>query len=169
MLEGMTEQPTPVPSPDALDRLAALVSALADFGIIVVLVEAVSVLRRRRSPMRAAARLALVGFSVLGLNTLLKRTVGRQRPEGAEAPPAMARIPTSSSFPSGHTMAATTAAVAIPEGPLGIAVGLAGAGAVGWSRLRLGAHHRGDVAGGLAIGAAVGTLLRIVLRSLERS
>jgi undecaprenyl-diphosphatase len=164
----MNEQRPSEPRSARLDQLAALVSALADFGIVVVLVEAVSVLRRRRSPMGAAARLAIVGFSVLGLNTLLKRRVGRQRPEGAQSPPALARVPSSSSFPSGHTMAAATAAVAIPEGPGGIAAGLAGAGLVAWSRLRLGAHHRGDVAGGLAIGAAVGTLLRIVLRSLER-
>jgi undecaprenyl-diphosphatase len=173
MSDAATE-PTPtldlIPGAPAssLDTLAAAISTIADFGLAVVVVEGIAVLRKRRSPLRAALRLSVVGFSVLGLNTLLKRTVGRERPEGAESPTTFARVPSSPSFPSGHTMAAATAAVAIPTTPVGLGLGLAGAGAVGWSRLRLGAHHTSDVVGGLAIGIAIGTLLRAVLRTLER-
>jgi undecaprenyl-diphosphatase len=176
MLDGVTERIEAEPADQvptdrsraALDALAATISAMADYGVAVVLVEGIAVVRSKRTPARAAARLATVGFSVLALNTVLKRTVGRPRPEGADTPPALARIPRSASFPSGHTMAAATAAVAIPTTSAGIGIGLACAGAVGWSRLRLGAHHGSDVAGGLGIGIAVGTLLRVVLGLLER-
>jgi len=151
-----------------LDTLAAGISTIADFGLAVVLVEGIGVLRKKRTPLQAALRLSVVGFSVLGLNILLKRTIGRERPEAAASSSTFARVPSSPSFPSGHTLAAATAAVAIPTTRAGLGLGLAGAGAVGWSRLRLGAHHTSDVVGGLGIGIAVGTLLRAVLRTLER-
>ena len=150
------------------DDLAAVISTLADYGFIVAAVESLAVLRGRRTIREAAIRLGVVGLSVFGLNTALKRLVGRPRPQGASEP-GIARTPRSASFPSGHTLAATTAAVAIPATPLGVAAGMSGAGLVGWSRLRLGAHHRSDVAGGLVIGIALGTLLRALLDSLDRS
>ncbi len=150
----------------ALDRVARAISVLADYGFIVACVELLGVARSKRSAKAALLRLAVVGGSVFALNTALKKIFATPRPETAAEPKGLVRIPTSASFPSGHTMAAAAAAVAIPDTPAGIAVGLVGAGAVGWSRLHLGAHHKGDVAGGLLIGAGLGLACRAVLKRL---
>ena len=134
---------------------------MADHGAIVALVVLVDTLVHRRPLRCAVGLLAIVGLPVSVLNAVMKRLVGRQRPASAVEPgSAVLRQPSSSSFPSGHTLAVTTAAVALPTSATGQVVALTGAGAVGWSRLHVGAHHPGDVAGGLLIGGALGLALR---------
>jgi membrane-associated phospholipid phosphatase len=152
---------------EAVDRAARVVSILSDYGLVVALLEALSVLRRRRTVRSALVRLAVVGSTVFGVNVVLKRLVQRPRPEKASEPAGLVRPPTSASFPSGHTLAATAAAVALPESGRGIALSLGGAGLVGWSRLRLGSHHASDVAGGFAIGVCLGMACRAALRRLD--
>lgn len=149
-----------------LDRAAQLISLLADYGFVVACVEALGVASSKRSWKAALVRLGILGGSVFALNTALKRFFAAQRPPQAAAPTGLVRMPSSASFPSGHTMAAAAAAVALPATNVGIGVGLLGAGAVGWSRLHLGAHHGRDVVGGLAIGAGLGAACRVILRHL---
>jgi len=161
-------EPEGLSSDRLVDIAAAGISALADYGLAVALIEACAVRRSRRSAPQAALRLAVVGISIFLVNTGMKRLVDRPRPEGPTGPQALGRTPSSSSFPSGHTMAAAASAVALPGGAAGSAAGLAGAGLVGWSRLRLGAHHRSDVIGGFGIGVVLGLALRILLKALER-
>ena len=152
----------------ALDAIAGAVSILADHGFVVAVLVGIDTLRHRSHLRRNVVRLATVGISVLIVNVTVKLVVNRSRPEGASAGPALVRTPTSSSFPSGHTLAATAAALALPAAPAGQISALAGATLVGWSRVRLGAHHRSDVVGGLAIGALLGTVLRRAFAGIDR-
>ena len=139
----------------SVDAVAVGLSAIADHGAIVAAAVLADTVVRRRSLWRAAELLALVGIPVVAVNAAIKRLVDRQRPDHAAEPGSpVLRRPSSSSFPSGHTLAVTTAAVAL-------VAGLVGAGAVGWSRLRVGAHHPGDVVGGILIGALLGWALRV--------
>ena len=152
-----------------IDAVAIGISAVADHGAVVALMVLIETLRGRRSVRVAAEQLTLVGSAVIVVNTILKRLVGRSRPTPAATSGArrtastmVRRTPSSPSFPSGHTLATTVAAVALPATTAGQIAALAGAGAVGWSRLRVGAHHGGDVAGGLLLGALLGLSLRRV-------
>jgi diacylglycerol kinase family enzyme len=72
--------------------------------------------------------------------------------------------PTSASFPSGHSASAAGFVVgAALESPrAGVAL-VPLAGAVAYSRLHTGAHWLSDVLGGLALGAAVATIGRILV------
>ena len=70
------------------------------------------------------------------------------------------RAPRSTSFPSGHTLAAFCTAVVLADRAGERAAYLAFASAVGASRIHLGDHHASDVVGGAAIGVLLGTTLR---------
>ena len=71
-----------------------------------------------------------------------------------------ARRPPSSSFPSGHSASAATAAILLGDGtPLGVPLGLL-ALAVAASRLQTGLHHASDVGAGLLLGTGVGLLAK---------
>jgi undecaprenyl-diphosphatase len=66
-------------------------------------------------------------------------------------------MPSSTSFPSGHSASAAAFAVAVGSGlpaaavPLGLL-----AAAVGYSRVHTGVHYPADVVGGLALGVVSG-------------
>lgn len=147
----------------ALDTAAAVVSNLADYGFAWSLVAAVKGRRSGLSRRRAVRSLALAGTASYGANAAIKALVGRVRPAGA-ADHEGVRTPTSSSFPSGHTLAAFCTAVVLADSPAERAGYGAFAGAVAFSRLQLRAHHPSDVVGG----AVVGTVLGVAVRRLVR-
>ena len=66
------------------------------------------------------------------------------------------RTPTSSSFPSGHTLAAFCTAFVLADSDLQTATNVGFATAVAASRVHLRAHHPTDVIGGAAIGSVLG-------------
>ena len=70
--------------------------------------------------------------------------------------------PRTSSFPSGHTLAAFTAATVLsrPGDRAGNAFLYTAAGLVGISRIHLRAHHASDVVGGVVIGTALGLVVK---------
>lgn len=148
-----------------LDAAAAVVSNLADYGVVWSLLAAVKGRRRGEARRRALRALALAGFMSLAVNTAVKATVRRSRPEApGGGGPVPVRSPTSSSFPSGHTLAAFCTAVALAESPGETAAYLSFATAVAASRVYLRAHHASDVVGGAVIGVAIGTVGRRRLR-----
>lgn len=109
----------------------------------------------RRAGLRG---MLAVGVTSAVTNLPAKFAAGRARPDLDLVPLArrLARIPTSTSFPSGHSASAfafaTGASLELPalRAPL-----VALAAAVAGSRVYTGVHYPGDVLAGAAIGAAV--------------
>lgn len=141
------------------DGAAVVVSNLADYGLVWVLLAGLKARRAGPSRSRAVQALAVAGFSSVVVNAGLKALVGRSRPgtaidqNGGRLP---VRAPRSTSFPSGHTLAAFCTAVVLSDGPVQRAAFLGFASAVAVSRVHLQAHHASDVVAGAAVGVAVG-------------
>lgn len=150
------------------DLAALVLSNLADYGAVWVLLALLKARRAGPPRRRAVAALACSGIASYGLNRVVKTLVGRTRPEGVgreEADGSLwVRPPSSSSFPSGHTLAAFSTAVVLGEQPSEVAAYLGFASAVAVSRVHLRAHHASDVVGGAAIGTALGLGARRLVR-----
>jgi undecaprenyl-diphosphatase len=144
-----------------VDRTAALVSNLADYGFVWVVLAAIKGRRRGSRRRRAVISLGTAGVSSLVVVRAAKSVVERQRPE--EQLDVRVRTPTSNSFPSGHTLAAFATAVVLPDSTAETAAYVGFAGAVAASRVHLRAHHPSDVLGGAAVGTVLGLLLRPVV------
>ena len=101
-----------------IDRAAAVVSNLADYGLIWVLAGRPA---RHGGAARTGAapswRWPRPGFSSLLVSRVVKAAVERQRPE--DHLDASVRTPTSSSFPSGHTLAAFCTAFVLGDSEAG--------------------------------------------------
>jgi membrane-associated phospholipid phosphatase len=144
-----------------VDRAAVVVSNLADYGFIWVLLALVKARRRGPDRRRAVVSLATAGFSSLLVSRVVKSAVERQRPD--DHLEAAVRTPSSSSFPSGHTLAAFCTAFVLADSDVQTATNVGFAAAVAASRVHLRAHHPTDVIGGAAIGSILGLGLRPVV------
>jgi membrane-associated phospholipid phosphatase len=140
------------------DRAAALLSNLADYGLVWVVLAAFKARRRGPNRRRAVVALAAAGFSSLLVNGVVKDAVARERPD--DHLEAAVRTPSSSSFPSGHTLAAFCTAFVLADSDAQTAANVGFAAAVAASRVHLRAHHPTDVIGGAAIGSVLGLGLR---------
>jgi undecaprenyl-diphosphatase len=153
----------------AADTAAMVISNLSDYGVVWVLLAGWKA-RRPSSRRRAIAALAIAGVASYAVNVGVKALVRRERPEGIHEigrdQPVLVRRPSSSSFPSGHTLAAFTTAALLPEGARQGAACLGFAGAVAAARIHLRAHHASDVVGGAVIGTVLGVLGRPLVRRL---
>jgi membrane-associated phospholipid phosphatase len=155
---------TELPPPDAAStprRVADVVSAASDFGAIWVALALLQVLSRQATPRQVATRLGAAGITSLVLTRWLKHRYAVPRPPAA--PTTIARVPTSDRFPSGHTLAAFTAALTVPRRPTGRAIALAVAALVGWARVQVGHHRVVDVVAGASAGTVAGSALAAVL------
>lgn len=156
----------PLRGSPTVDTVAKVITGIGDHGWLWT---GVAVWRGRRpGPTRRATirALGVAGISSTLVNAGIKAIVGRERPDTADLRISNAgvpvRVPTTSSFPSGHTLAAFTAATVLsrPGDRTGNAFLYATAGLVGVSRIHLRAHHASDVAGGVVIGTALGLVVR---------
>ncbi len=141
-----------------VDATAAVVSNLADYGLVWV---ALALLKgRRRGPRRRRAVVALgaAGVSSLLVSRTVKAAIERERPDDHLV--AAVRTPSTSSFPSGHTLAAFCTSFVLGDSDAQTAAYVAFASAVAVSRIHLRAHHPTDVIGGAVIGSVLGLGLR---------
>ena len=142
------------------DGLAFVASALGDHGLIWFLIAVVR--GRRPGRGRAVAVWAVVfsGAVTPAVNAAVKAVVGRGRPDPREDDPPPVRVPRSTSFPSGHALAAWCAATLLADDdPLAGGYYLMAA-AVSLSRVHLRQHHTTDVLAGAALGIVLGRVGR---------
>jgi membrane-associated phospholipid phosphatase len=162
----MDDDATPPVSVGATDRVADAVSIASDFGAAWIVVAVLQVVLGRSSIAEATRRLASAGVASLVLTRVLKHHFGVPR-EPVANDGTFARTPTSTSFPSGHTLAAFTSAIVVPTSSRGRALGVAFASLVAWARVRVGHHRPEDVLAGAAVGAAAGALLLATFTALD--
>jgi undecaprenyl-diphosphatase len=146
---------------DTANRVFYTASALGDFGLIWVMFALLRALRGRPGDERAAIRaITTTGIESVVVNAGVKSIFQRRRPVSEIVHPYPFRQPLTSSFPSGHATAAFCAAVLLSEGDELAPLYYAGATVVALSRIHTKIHHASDVAGGIAIGLALGVLGR---------
>jgi len=117
-----------------------------------------------------AAGLA-VGVTSAVANLGVKAAFRRGRPDRTDNPDrSSVRMPTSTSFPSGHTASAFAFAFGAAEGIPVLALPLVPlAAAVGYSRVHTGVHYPGDVLAGAVLGSVIGSTVPLALgRPLRR-
>jgi membrane-associated phospholipid phosphatase len=125
----------------------------------------------------AGRRAAITGASAIAVtsavvNLGVKTTLVRGRPNRAAAEVAASRhvrMPTSTSFPSGHAASAFAFAAAVGDVlPTASAPLHALAAGVAYSRVHTGVHYPGDVVAGSLIGAVTGAAVGRIARRLLR-
>ena len=113
-----------------------------------------------------------IGAASLITNAVVKPLAQRRRPdrEGEDVPDAReVPMPTSTSFPSGHSASAFAFASAVGKEIPAIGGPLRGlAGAVAYSRVHTGVHYPTDVIIGSIIGASIGDVTLALLRFATR-
>ena len=160
----------------ALNHWTSYATKVADtFGILIVLVAATIVLfviRHRWDALFLVLALCLELATFLTVNTI----VDRPRPAG----PRLGSLPSTSSFPSGHT-----AAMIALYGGLAVlvnaelrarlarivawVVALVAAAAIGLARVYRGMHHPSDVVAGALLGFAVLVVAFVAVRAGQRA
>ncbi len=149
-----------------IDGAAKLVTGLGDHGLMWAVTTAWRARHSGPERARAVRALTVAGIESSLVNAAIKAVVGRSRPDANRVQLAQGgvpiRQPKTSSFPSGHTLAAFCAATVMSTrgDRSGNTLLFSGAALVGLSRLHVGAHHASDVLGGAAIGVGLGLLGR---------
>jgi undecaprenyl-diphosphatase len=149
-------------STPALDGPVTWISNAANYGKLWVAIAAVLALTGGARGQRAAVRaLMALGVTSITANLVVKQVVPRRRPERSTVNPARAaRMPASSSFPSGHTASAFAFATAVTaDFPLLSALLFGLATVVGYSRVHTGVHFPTDVIAGGILGCSLGTVV----------
>jgi len=120
----------------------------------------------------AATGVVAIGAASLVVNQPMKLAGNRTRPDrsGHEVPETRwVRMPTSTSFPSGHSASAAAFAVAVGDVVPALRLPLgAAAGTVAFSRVYTGVHYPGDVVVGAATGALLGRLVSLAARRVAQ-
>jgi membrane-associated phospholipid phosphatase len=160
---------TPTPT---LDGPVSRLSDLANYSRLWIGVAGGLALVGGRSGRRSAAwGLVSVGATSAIANLGVKSAFRRRRPDRADNPErTTVRMPTSTSFPSGHTASAFAFAFGASETLPWLALPLVPlAAGVGYSRVHTGVHYPGDVLAGAVLGSVVGSMVPLVLaRPLRR-
>jgi membrane-associated phospholipid phosphatase len=156
-------------STPSMDRALQSLSNFADHSKLWLTAATVLAATGGRPGRRAAVQgLASVAVASLLVNVVVKAVGRRPRPERPEdhAAARHVRMPTSASFPSGHSASAFAFATAVASRLPVTALPLhAAAGAVAYSRVHTGVHYPGDVLVGSMLGTVIGQL---TTRSVQR-
>lgn len=156
---------TPTPTLDApLRRLSNAANYSRLWGSVAAVLALTGGSRGRRAALEG---MAAIGIGSASANLLLKQLAVRPRPERAVDTVSGRQVlmPTSSSFPSGHTVSAFAFATAAGTDLPGLSTPLhVLATAVGYSRVHTGVHYPGDVIVGAIFGTAVGRFSSWVVR-----
>jgi membrane-associated phospholipid phosphatase len=143
----------------ALDALFYTASEVGDFGMIWMAMAGVQGAFGPPEQTRHFLRVVgVLGAESIIVNGGLKSLFHRERPAWEQERPMHLRRPRTSSFPSGHSSSAVTAALLLTDANPRLAPlwwGIAGIVAI--SRVHVKIHHVSDVLGGLAAGALIGT------------
>ena len=161
---------TPTPLIDVpLKRLSNLANHAKLYAGIAALLFAVGGPKGRRA---AVTGLAAVGLNSAIVNIPMKFAGHRPRPERGAVRVVEARqvqMPTSTSFPSGHSASGFAFAAGVAEALPALGVPLRGlATVVAYSRVHSGVHYPGDVIVGSLVGMAVGEGTARTARLLRR-
>lgn len=108
--------------------------------------------------MTAATGMVAVGVTSAAVNQGFKRLLPRRRPpRTGQNPVRHVAMPSSTSFPSGHSASAFAFAQAVSASRpwTGMALRFVAA-AVAYSRVHVGVHYPGDVVAGAVIGSVIG-------------
>ena len=145
-------------------RFFQLVSdSISFFSLGIPAIFLVSGLVKKRKIWVRNALIILLGISLGGLiSAVLKRTIREPRPYEVDARITQWSVGGSNSFPSGHTVEATAAAIGFStilfRTPISIGLSVIWALTIMFSRIVLGVHNFTDILGGLAIGC-IGLLI----------
>jgi membrane-associated phospholipid phosphatase len=155
-----------------LDEPLRLVSDFANFSKPWFLVAGCLALFGENRGRRAAfTGLAAIGATSLLVNQPMKLAGARRRPDrdGVGVPEQRwVRMPSSTSFPSGHSASAAAFAVAVGDVLPALRRPLLGtAFIVAFSRVYTGVHYPGDVIVGAGVGTIVGRLISRVARRVS--
>jgi undecaprenyl-diphosphatase len=162
---AIAQTPTP-----ALDRGMARLSRAADYSRLWLVSAALLAATGGRRGSRAAKMgLASVGVAASVVNLGLKPLGHRRRPDRAveQVPVARhVRMPSSTSFPSGHSASAFAFSTGVGQVLPPAAIPLrALAALVAYSRVHTGVHYPGDVVAGALMGT---TLAQLTTHALDR-
>jgi membrane-associated phospholipid phosphatase len=162
---AIAQTPTP-----ALDRAMARLSRAANYSRLSLVSAAVLAATGGRRGRRAATMgLASVAVTASVVNIGLKPLGRRTRPDRAAEQVPVARhvrMPSSTSFPSGHSAAAIAFATGVGHVLPPTAIPLHGLAAlVAYSRVHTGVHYPGDVVAGALMGTALAQLTTHALDS----
>jgi membrane-associated phospholipid phosphatase len=155
-----------------LDEPLKVVSDFANFSKPWFLVSGfLAVLGGGRGRRAALTGLAAIGATSLLVNQPMKIAGERHRPDrdGVGVPQQRwVRMPSSTSFPSGHSGSAAAFAVAVGDVLPTLRVPLrVSASVVAFSRVYTGVHYPGDVLVGAAVGTVIGRLTSAVARRVR--
>jgi len=146
----------------AADRLFYTATELGDFSLVWLIFGALRGLRSEHD-WHAAVRLGLaMGAESVLVNAGIKTIFRRRRPPPHLSHPLRVRRPRTSSFPSGHSTAAFSAAVLLSEDDDLWPVYFTVAAIVASSRVYVKMHHASDVVAGATLGVGLGLLGRRV-------
>lgn len=149
----------------AIDSVFYTASEVGDFGMIWMAMAGVQGALGPPIQTRHFLRIAgvLAAESII-VNGGMKSLFQRQRPDWEQDRPLPLRKPKTSSFPSGHSSSAVTAALLLTNSNSALApLWWSVAGVVALSRVHVKIHHVSDVAGGLVVGAVLGTIAKSLL------
>ena len=161
---------TPTPVIDApLRRLSNTANHAKLYMAIAAVLFAVGGKKGRRA---AVTGMAAVGLNSFVVNVPMKFLGNRPRPERGVVRFEEARhvkMPTSTSFPSGHSASGFAFAAGVAEAMPALGIPLRGlATAVAYSRVHSGVHYPGDVVVGSLVGMAVGESTVLASRAVRK-